>query len=135
MVKMHLKRLAAPRSWPIARKSNMFIIRPYPGGHGFAHGLALRTLLVEILGLASSASDLQKILAHKQVLVDGVPRTHPRHFVGLLDVIELPQLKQAFRLVLSAKGSLIALPVAGDEAKLKVCKIVGKTTNFIFERY
>ncbi|MEK6968003.1 MAG: hypothetical protein AABX51_05220 [Nanoarchaeota archaeon] len=127
MVKMHLKRLAAPKSWQISRKSTKFIVRPFPGSHGFEYGTSLATLLTDITKIVSNSSDLRSILRNKSVLVDGVARTHPRFFVGLFDTIDLPLIKKSFRLSISKRGFLEALPISADESKLKVSKIISKT--------
>lgn len=33
MVRRHLKRIAAPKTWPIKRKEHKWIVRPTPGPH------------------------------------------------------------------------------------------------------
>ena len=127
MAKSHLKRLAAPKSWQISRKSNKFIVRPFPGSHGFEYGTSLATVLTEIIGCVTNSSDLRAVLRNKSVLVDGVARTHPRFFVGLFDTIEIPTLKKYYRISISRRGLIEALEINADEAKLKVSKIIGKT--------
>ena len=49
MVKSHLKRIAAPRTWDIDRKTTKFIARPKPGQHTLQLGMPLAVLLKEIL--------------------------------------------------------------------------------------
>ncbi len=125
---MHVKRLSAPSSWPIARKGARFVVRPFPGSQGFAAGTSLSTFLVEMTHHVETNADLKRVLNAKQVLVDGTARTHPRAFVGLFDTVELPALKKAYRLVLGTHGLLLALPIPVEESKLKMCKVIGKTS-------
>ncbi len=127
MAKMHLKRLAAPNTWPIARKVNKFVARPFPGSHGFDLGISLGTLLLEVLEHVSTKHDLKKVLNQKIVQVDGVARTHPDFFVGLFDTVSIAPLNKHYRLSISAKGKLVALPISAEESKRKICKIVKKT--------
>ncbi|TAL57875.1 MAG: hypothetical protein EPN86_01190 [Nanoarchaeota archaeon] len=126
---VHIKRLSAPRSWPISRKSNTFVVRPFPGSHGFAYGTSLATVLTEIIKLVDNSSDLRKILNNKSVMVDGIARTHPRFFVGMFDTIELPAVKKAYRISLNSRGMITAVSINHEESKLKVCKVIGKTNQ------
>ena len=39
--KEHLKRVAAPRTWPITRKTSKWVAKPSPGPHSQEHGMPL----------------------------------------------------------------------------------------------
>lgn len=127
MVKQHLKRLSAPATWPVMRKSLTFVKRPLPGAHAFEHGLSMDTLLKDLLGLASSTREVNFILQAKGVLVNGAKRKEKKFLVGLFDVVTLPELKKHYRIVLTRKGTLQAVEVPEKEAKLVPSRIVGKT--------
>src|SRR3989344_940910 len=100
MVKQHLKRMSAPRRWPITRKSNTFITRPNPGAHPLEFGMSLGTFFTEMLKLAKTTGEVKKILLNKDVLVDGKRRKDYRFIVGFMDVINIPELKKIYRVVI-----------------------------------
>ena len=127
MVKQHYKRLAIPRTWQLQRKGITFVTRPHPGAHPFTLGMSLSTLLKEILHLVKTSREVRVILSKGDVLVDGVVRKDPRHCVGFLDTISIPSIKSYYRITLSKRGKIIALPISLEETKKKISKIKGKT--------
>src|SRR3989338_4879108 len=121
MVKRHLKRIAAPRRWHIQRKANVFITRPNPGAHSLELGLSLNTMLKDLIKVARTTREVKGILNTKEVLVDGKRRKDVHHLVGFMDVIEIPQTNQAFRISFDGHGRLVAVKIDPKEAKLKLC--------------
>ncbi len=126
-MKNHLKRLAAPKSWPIERKKNTFILRPNAGGHPLAGSLPLGLLLRDHLKLAQTMAEVKKMLHQEDILVDGVARRDHRFSVGLFDVLSIPKIQARYRLSLDMKGRLTLLPIPAEEASAKLCRITGKT--------
>lgn len=122
-MKKHLKRLAAPRSWPLERKTAKFAIRP-KSSHRTELCLPLGMILRDILGHAKTAREAKKILTNETVLVDGKQRKDPKFGVGLMDVLEIPKTKQAYRIILDKKGRLVL--IKAQNPKIKPCKVVGK---------
>lgn len=125
-MKNHLKRIAAPRSWVIDRKSRTFITRPKPGAHSLKNGISLGFLIRDSLALASTMSEVKKLLNNQEVLVDGKRRKDHRLIVGLFDTISIPTIKKQWRMSLDKKGRLIALDIPENESTIKICKVVGK---------
>src|SRR3989344_521606 len=125
-MKNHLKLIAAPRTWFMPRKTNVFTIRPNPGAHSLEYGLPLGLLLRDELKLASTTAEVRKIVTQKEVLVDGVARTDHRFMVGLFDVLSVPKLKKQYRMLLDKKGRLTLREINTKEAALKLVKVVGK---------
>ncbi|HLD40073.1 MAG TPA: 30S ribosomal protein S4e [Candidatus Nanoarchaeia archaeon] len=126
-MKNHLKLIAAPRTWFMPRKTNVFTIRPNPGAHSLEYGLPLGLLLRDELKLASTTAEVRKIVTQKEVLVDGVARTDHRFMVGLFDVLSVPKLKKQYRMLLDKKGRLSLKEINAKEAALKLARVVGKT--------
>lgn len=126
MIKRHLKRLAAPRSWKIKRKGITFITRPKPGAHPYIEGLPL-TVILKDLGYATTTREVKKILVNKNILVDGVRRQNHRFIVGIMDVLAIPELNAYYRFLINKKGELMLVKTDEKEAKIKLCKITGKT--------
>ncbi len=127
-MKSHIKRLEAPKTWQIKRKEGKFITRPKPGGYSLKLGLPLLVVLREILGYAKTKREVKIILSNQEIKVDGKRRKDVRFIVGLMSVVSIPKLKQNFRVILNKKGRLELIETTEEDAKLKVCKIVGKST-------
>ena len=126
-VEKHLSRLAMPRSWKIKRKERKWVTRPLPGPHSFKLGMPLNVLLRDVLGYAGTAKEVKLILNNQEILVDGIRRKEPKFIVGLMDVFSIPKIKKQFRVLFDKKGHIIALAIKPEEAKIKPCKIIGKT--------
>ncbi len=122
-----MKRLSAPKTWPIRKKEYTFVRRPKPGPHSFEHGISLDSLLKYVMNAASTTREVKFILNTKQVLVNGKRRKDPRFLVGLFDVISFPEIKENYRVLIDRKKRLVAVPISEKEATLKPSRIVGKT--------
>ena len=127
MVKKHLFRLAAPKTWLVPRKMIRFIVRPLPGKHPFDLGIPLSILLRKMLGLANTTKEIRYLLNNKVVLVDG-RRVKDRHYqVGLMDVLSIPDIGKNYRILINRQNQIYVREIDEKEAKYKLCKIVGKT--------
>ena len=126
MVKNHLKRLNAPKSWKIERKGITFVTKANPGPHKKGLYIPLNIIIRDMLGYAKNARETRAVLKN-EVLVDGIVRKESRFPIGLMDVIEFKDIKKYFRVILNKKGKLTVVPIKGDEGDKKLCKITGKT--------
>jgi small subunit ribosomal protein S4e len=124
--KKHLKRLPAPRYWPIKRKEAKFTTRPIPGPHPKDHSLTLAIVLREMLGYADNMREVKAILNTGQVRVDGRIRKDPRYPIGMMDVLEIQGSEEKFRLLPKIKGGLRLVPIADKEASFKLCRVEKK---------
>lgn len=124
--KKHLKRLPAPRHWPIKRKQAKFTTRPIPGPHPKEHSLTLAIILREILGYAENIREVKAILNSGQVLVDGRTCKDPRFPVGVMDVLEIQGSNQRFRLLPKKRGGLRLVAIDEKEAGYKLCRVEKK---------
>ena len=125
--KKHLKRLPAPRHWPIKRKEAKFTTRVIPGPHPKEHCLTLAVLLREVLGFAENMREVKAILSKGEVKVDGEIRKDGRFPVGLMDVVEIVASGERFRLLPKLRGGLRLVNIDDAEAKFKLCRIETKT--------
>lgn len=124
--KQHLKRVAAPRSWPIARKTSKWVAKPSPGPHSEENGLPLIVVLRDLLHVADKAKEIKQIMHEGKVLVDGKIRKDHHFPVGLFDVISIPEINANYRVMVGQDGKFKLVPVSDAGAKL--LKIVDKTT-------
>jgi len=123
---MRLKRYAAPKIWKIARKEHVWTVRPKPGPHPANRSRPLSLILRDVLKFADTAKEAKKIIKSGKILVDKRVIKEPAFPVGLMDILEIPDAKKAFRVEISKKGlEFVEIPINTSE---KICRIEGKTT-------
>lgn len=122
-----MKRLAAPKAWPVERKKSKFITRP-SAARGKELAMPANMILRDIIKQASTAREANKIVRNNTVMVDGKRISETRRPVGLMDTFAIGETGESYRMLLDKKGKLALKPISGDEAKLKVCRINRKTT-------
>lgn len=120
---MRLKRFAAPKWWPIKRKVKKFSVF-HRGPHKFDSSLPLLILIRDILKFSATAKEARSIIRGGKIKVDGRLCKDYKFGIGLFDVIEIPDAKKAYRLV--PRKGLMPIEIPLKEAKLKICKIIGK---------
>lgn len=124
----HLKRLNAPKSWPIKkRKGIKFITKPLPGPHSLNKSLPLNVLLKDILNYAQTTREVKKILNENKILVNNLVRKDQGFPVGCMDTISIPSISEYYRLVYNERGKFILKPIKKEEAGFKLHKIQNKT--------
>jgi len=127
MVKRHLKRLVAPKSWKIKRKGITFVTRPKPGKHSKKNSISINVILRNLLNYAKTTRDVKMMLANNNILVDKKQVKDYRFSVGVMDIIDMPKINKYFRVLLNKKGNLSLIEIKEDETKIKLCKIVEKS--------
>lgn len=127
MVKRHLKRLAAPKSWTISKKEYKYIKRPFPGAHSFMLGMTLNVFIRDVLGYAQNTKEVKTIINEKGILINQKPAKDVKNMVGFMDTVSFPKLKKNYRILLNNKGKLLPIEIKDGEAKIKIAKIINKT--------
>ena len=122
----HLKRLAIPRSWPLPRKTTIWVTRPRAGAHSIERSMPLNIVIRDVLGKARSTREVRRILHLGLAKVDGRIAKDLRRGVGLMDVLTLGE--DNYRCILDTNGRLRYRPIPATDAEWKVCRIEGKTT-------
>ncbi len=121
---MIIKRLAHPLA-KRKRKGGKYIVAPR-GPHPLEESIALAALLRDYLELVETYKEAKKVIKARKIIVDGrVMRDH-KYGVGLFDVVEIPALEKAYRMVPLGRHKLVPVEIPLDEARIKVCKIIGK---------
>jgi small subunit ribosomal protein S4e len=118
--------LAMPRSWPLPRKTTVWVTRPSPGAHSLELCMPITLVVRDVLGMAKTAREVRFILHNELAQVDGRVVKDTRRGVGLMDVLSVGD--EHFRCVLDHNGRLRYRPISAAEASWKVCRIEGKTT-------
>ncbi len=127
-MKKHLKRLPAPRSWAIARKTDFWVSKPSAGPHPIDQSVPLGVILRDMLRVCDTAREARHILNNRKVLVDGRAVTDPKFPVGLMDTLALEETKAFYRMLVDVRGRMSLTPIEATEGTWKLCRIEDKTT-------
>lgn len=123
--KKHLKRKPAPRFWPIHRKELVWTVKPRPGPHSISHCIPLTLIIRDTLGIAETRKEAKTIISQGKIKVDGKIQRDEGFPIGLMDVVSMPTIEKAYRVLPSEKG-LILHPIDVGEAEFKLCRIENK---------
>ena len=126
MSSSHIKRLMMPRSWPLPRKTSVWVQKPDPCGHSIENCMPMGVILRDILGVAHNRREAKKILHSRQIMVDGRVETALGRGVGLMDVLTVGG--NNYRCVLDTNGKLRYRSISAKKASSKICRVMGKTT-------
>jgi len=126
MSKRHLKTMAAPKSWPIERKSNVWIVRPNPGAHSLDRSMPI-SLILKLLKYVDTTKEIKQIINRKKVLINGKPISDIKFPAGLFDVITFTDIEDSYRILLNRVGKLTLKKISKDEVSIVPQKIVSKT--------
>lgn len=126
MGKNHIKRLAAPKTWPINKKTNIWITKPSPGPHKLSRCFSIETLLKEILKVCRTSKEVKYILTNGLVKIENKVRKSRKFPVGLMDVVTFNN--NSYRILLNKKGKLVPIKIDKKEENIRLRKIIGKTS-------
>jgi small subunit ribosomal protein S4e len=127
MVKNHLKRLAAPSTWPVDRKSRVYISRP-KGSFSLENAMPLTVILRDSLELVKTRKESTLVLNNKEISVNGKRQKEGKLMVGLMDVLTIKDIGKSFRILLDKNGLLRPILIEDAEATVRLSKITGKRT-------
>ena len=117
---MHQKRISAPKSWPIAKKTNKWVVAASPGAHS-RDAVPILVVLRDMLHLADNATEAKRILHSGNVTVNG--RTIKKHKaqVGLFDIVAAAG--RHYRMLPNPRGRYQLTEISDEEAKRKLARI------------
>lgn len=123
----HLKTFAAPVFWPILKKEYKWTVKPSPGPHPINRCIPLLLIVRDIMGYAKTNREARMLIAEGHFKIDGRVRRDYKYPVGLMDVIEVIDTGEYYR-VIPVPGRVLGLiPISRDEAGFKLCRIENKT--------
>ena len=122
----HLKRLNAPDSWRITKKTTTFIAKTAPGPHN-ANAMPIAVWLRDTMGFARTAKEVKQILKQKDVFINGRPCRDPKLGIGIFDIIALPRIGKYYRMLRGVKGRHKTVEIDAEAAQSRLCKIDNKT--------
>jgi len=126
MSSSHIKRLMMPRSWPLPRKTTVWVQKPDPCGHSIENCMPMGIILRDVIGVAHNRREAKKILHSRKIMVDGRIETALGRGVGLMDVLTVGDYH--YRCILDTNGKLRYRSITAKEASSKICRVTGKTT-------
>lgn len=115
------KRLPAPKHYPIQRK-NFSYVSSITGSRSKDNAVPAVLVLREVLEYADTKKEAKKIVKQGDLIRNGEPVRNIRDGIGILDVIELPEAEETYRVVRKGKY-LDFVPVEDNKV---AAKIVGK---------
>jgi small subunit ribosomal protein S4e len=122
----HLKRVVAPNSWGIARKTTKFVMKPSPGPHNI-NALPMAVWLRDHIGVARNMKEVKQILRQREILVNGRPCRHADMGIGIFDIIAIPKTGKYFRILRDAKGRHVTIEIDAEAAQSRLVKITNKS--------
>lgn len=123
-----LKRQMAPQFWGITRKNKRFVITVRPGSHKKDHSVSTAVFLRDMLKIVTTLREAKTAIYSGSVRVDGVIRKSLHHSIGLMDVVELKNVQDIYRLVPTEERLLQPIKIQESEKTQKLVRVVSKTT-------
>ena len=123
----HMKRLAMPKTWPIPKKVHLWATKQNAGAHSVASSMPAAMVLRDMLKVCDTASEAKKIVAARDLIVNGKAVKDAKAPIGIMDVVSLPKMGTNYRVLLTSKGKLAFVPISADDAKWILCRIENKT--------
>jgi small subunit ribosomal protein S4e len=123
----HLKRLNAPESWHIAKKTTKFITKTAPGPHN-ANAMPIAVWLRDHMGFARNLKEVKQILHQNDVIINGRPCRDAKMGIGIFDILSLPKINKFYRILRDKNGRHVSIEIDAEAAKTRLCKVKNKTT-------
>ena len=123
-----LKRQMAPQFWGINRKSKRFVITVKPGPHKKSHAVPSAVFLRDMLNIVTSLREAKSSIYSGKIKVDGIVRKSLHHAIGLMDVVELENVSEIYRLVPTEEKLLKPIKINESEKSKKLVRVTSKTT-------
>ena len=124
---IHQKRISAPKSWMISRKSNKWITATNPGPHSKKFSIPLIVVVRDMLKIVDTRKEAKRILSEGKIFVNGIVRKDVKFPIGLFDLLTIPLENQAYRALFDRKGRLTLHKLKNLDENL-LARINGKTT-------
>ena len=123
-----LKRQMAPKFWGINRKNKRFVITIRPGSHKKKNSIPLAVLIRDKLKFSNTLKEAKYIIYNGKITIDGKIRKSLHHGVGVMDVMQLENIHEIYRMVPLNGNILEPIQIQDDEKSKKIIKVTNKTT-------
>ena len=123
-----LKRQMAPQFWGITRKDKRFVVTVKPGPHKKHYSVPTAVFLRDTIKVVTSLREAKAAIYSGKVKIDGVVRKSLHHAIGLMDVVELENTPDIYRMVPSEGKILSPIKINDSEKTKKIARVTSKTT-------
>ncbi|MDH3277438.1 MAG: 30S ribosomal protein S4e [Nitrosopumilus sp.] len=123
-----LKRQMAPQFWGINRKNKRFVVTVKPGPHKKEASIPTAVFLRDTLKIVSTLREAKTAIYSGRVKIDGIVRKSLHHAIGLMDVVELQDVPDIYRLVPTGGKILKPVIINDSEKGKKIVRVKSKTT-------
>jgi len=123
-----LKRQMSPLFWGINRKDKRFVITVRPGSHPKNNSIPTAVLLRDTLNIVNTLREAKSSIYGGNVKVDGVIQKSLHHSIGLMDVVELENVNDIYRLVPKNGQTLFPIKINENEKSKKLVRVKSKTS-------
>ncbi len=123
-----LKRQMAPQFWGITRKDKRFVVTVKPGPHKKHYSVPTAVFLRDMLKIVTSLREAKTAIYTGKIKIDGVVRKSLHHAIGLMDVVELENVSDIYRLVPTDGKLLKPIKINDSEKSKKLVRVVSKTS-------
>ena len=123
-----LKRQMSPLFWKINRKDKRFVITVRPGSHPKNNSIPSAVLLRDTLNIVNTLREAKSSIYGGKVKVDGVIQKSLHHSIGLMDVVELENASDIYRLVPKNGQILFPIKINKNEKSKKLVRVKSKTS-------
>ena len=123
-----LKRQMSPLFWKINRKDKRFVITVRPGSHPKNNSIPSAVLLRDTLNIVTTLREAKSSIYGGKVKVDGVIQKSLHHSIGLMDVVELENTNDIYRLVPKNGQTLFPIKINENEKSKKLVRVKNKTS-------
>ena len=123
-----LKRQMSPLFWKINRKDKRFVITVRPGSHPKNNSIPSAVLLRDTLNIVTTLREAKSSIYAGKVKVDGVIQKSLHHSIGLMDVVELENANDIYRLVPKNGQTLFPIKINENEKSKKLVRVKSKTS-------
>ena len=118
----------APQFWGINRKTKRFVVTVRPGAHKKAQSIPTAVFLRDTLKMVESLREAKTAIYSGRVKVDGVVRKSLHHGIGLMDVVELQDVSDIYRLVPTSGKILKPVKINESDKSKKIVRVTSKTS-------
>lgn len=117
---MHQKRISAPKSWLIAKKTNKWVVAPSAGPHSKA-AVPLMVVVRDMLRITDNAKETKRVLHEGAVKVNGQVVRDYKMRVGLFDVLSVAGVN--YRMLPNPRGKYELTKISDDDSRNKLSRI------------
>lgn len=121
----HQKRLPAPKHYPIQRKQNKYV-STIKGSRSSENAVPAVLVLRDVLEYADTEKEAKQIVRNGELLRNGDVVRDIKEGIGILDVVEIPETEEAYRVV--RKGKYLEFVDVEDSDRV-AAKVVEKDVD------